>query len=331
VHVKESIVAGTSIGATITHHVLEEQRTHAARTGVAPSGDFSDLLTQIAVAGKLISAEVNRAGLADVLGLAGGRNVQGEEVMKLDLFSNEVMVEMLSRSGRVCIMASEEVEEPIPVREGYPCGSYAVAFDPLDGSSNIDVNVSIGTIVLLQPASKLAGAGYIIYGSSTMLVYSAGYGVHGFTLDPSVGEFLLSHPNILIPSACKIYSTNEGNTAHWGRGTRQFVEDLKDEEASPLGRARGRYIGSLVADFHRNLLKGGIFLYPADDNSPNGKLRLLYEAAPLAFLVAQAGGHASTGHLAIVDLQPQGLHQRVPLIIGNHDAVEVYEKYLASE
>jgi fructose-1,6-bisphosphatase I len=341
-------MAESKIGTTLTHHVLQEQRAHRTRTGVAPTGEFSELLTQIAVAGKIISAEVNMAGLADALGVAGRTNVQGEEVMKLDDFSNNAMVEMLGRSGHVCIMASEEIADPIPVPERFPCGKYAIAFDPLDGSSNIDVNVSIGTIFsiqrrrspegtrgelsdLLRPGRDLSCAGYIIYGSSTMLVYSAGFGVHGFTLDPMVGEFLLSNENIRIPDTCKIYSTNEGNAAHWSRGTRKFVEDLKDPEASPFGAVRARYIGSLVADFHRNLLKGGIFLYPADANSPKGKLRLLYEAAPLAFLAQQAGGHASTGRDAILDIQPTELHQRVPLIIGNRDAVELYEKYVASE
>lgn len=341
-------MAESRIGTTLTHHVLQEQRAHVGRTGVAPSGEFSELLTQIAVAGKIISAEVNMAGLADVLGVAGRTNVQGEEVMKLDVFSNNAMVEILGRCGHVCIMASEEVADPIPVPKRFPCGKYAIAFDPLDGSSNIDVNVSIGTIFsihrrrspdgrpgepsdLLRPGRDLVCAGYVIYGSSTMLVYSSGFGVHGFTLDPMVGEFLLSNENIRIPDSCKIYSTNEGNAAHWSHGTRKFVEDLKDPEASPFGSVRARYIGSLVADFHRNLLKGGIFLYPADAKSPKGKLRLLYEAAPLAFLAQQAGGHASTGREAILDIQPTELHQRVPLIIGNRDAVELYEKYVASE
>jgi len=240
------------------------------------------------------------------------------------------------------------VDDPIDVPEPYYPGKYAIAFDPLDGSSNIDVNVSIGTIFsihrrrgpygtkgtaadLLRPGSELAAAGYVVYGSSTMLVYTTGTGVHGFTLDPSVGEFLLSHEDIRIPDECATYSTNEGNSSKWTPATRKFVEHVKAPDASPLGGMKSRYIGSLVADFHRNLMKGGIFLYPADAATGKGKLRLLYEAAPLAFIAKNAGGYASTGHQAILDIAPEDLHQRVPLIIGNRDAVEMYERSVADE
>ena len=338
----------SQIGTTLTHHALIAQRAHAKRTGEQPAGDFSELLNQIAVAGKIISAEVNMAGLADILGVAGRTNVQGEEVMKLDVFANNTIIEILRRSGHVCIMASEEIDDPIDVPEPHYPGKYAIAFDPLDGSSNIDVNVSIGTIFsihrrrdpygtpgkagdLLRPGSELAAAGYIIYGSSTMFVYTTGHGVHGFTLDPSVGEFLLSHEDIKIPAKCGTYSANEGNSSKWTAGTKQYVEHVKSPGEGPLAGMKSRYIGSLVADFHRNLMKGGVFLYPADASTGKGKLRLLYEAAPLAFIAKHAGGYASTGHEAILDMQPSDLHQRVPLIIGNRDAVEMYEKSVEGE
>ena len=337
----------SKIGTTLTHHALLNQRAHAQRTGEQPSGEFSELLNQLAVAGKLISAEVNMAGLADILGVAGRTNVQGEEVMKLDVFANNTIVEVLRRSGHVAVMASEEVDDVIDVPPPYYAGRYALAFDPLDGSSNIDVNVSIGTIFsihrrhgpdgepgtsedLLRKGSELAAAGYIIFGSSTMFVYTTGHGVHGFTLDPSVGEFLLSHEDIRIPEKCGTYSTNEGNSTKWTPSTRDFVEDLKSPESSH-GGMKSRYIGSLVADFHRNLMKGGIFLYPADASTGKGKLRLLYEAAPLAFVAKHAGGYASTGHEAILDMEPNDLHQRVPLIIGNRAEVEAYERAVAEE
>lgn len=340
-------MAGSQIGTTLTHQILLEERAHTKRTGESPTGVFSELLNQLAVAGKIISAEVNMAGLADILGVAGRTNVQGEEVMKLDLFANRTIIEILRRSGHVGIMASEEDETSIDVPEPHFPGEYAVAFDPLDGSSNIDVNVSIGTIFsihrrkapvgkgndgdLLRRGTELAGAGYIIYGSSTMLVYTTGVGVHGFTLDPSIGEFLLSHENIRIPEKCGTYSVNEGNAASWTDGTRGYVDQVKNKGESPLSGMKARYIGSLVADFHRNLMKGGVFLYPADKATGKGKLRLLYEAAPLAFIARAAGGYASTGKQAILDIDPTDLHQRVPLIIGNRDAVEGYEQAVADE
>ena len=341
-------MANSQIGKTLTHKIQLEEREHKKRTGEETTGDFSELLNQLAVAGKIISAEVNMAGLADILGVAGRTNIQGEEVMKLDLFANRTIIEILRRSGNVAIMASEEDDTSVGVEDPHVPGEYAVAFDPLDGSSNIDVNVSIGTIFsihrrrspagstgsdadLLRRGSELAGAGYIIYGSSTMLVYTTGHGVHGFTLDPSIGEFLLSHDNIRIPEKCGTYSANEGNYGSWSDGTRGFVDQVKGKGGQELSGMKSRYIGSLVADFHRNLLKGGVFLYPADRETGKGKLRLLYEAAPLAFIAKAAGGYASTGQQAILDIDPTDLHQRVPLIIGNSDAVKAYEDAVRGE
>lgn len=272
----------------------------------------------LTIAAKIISREVNRAGLADILGLTGQENIHGEEVKKLDEYANDVIIKSMDHGGHLCVMASEENEDIIPIPDQYPKGKYMLMFDPLDGSSNIDANVSVGTIFSIYRRKTTAGngtledclrkgveqvaAGYIVYGSSTMLVYTAGHGSHGFTLDPGIGEFLLSHKNIQIPSRGKIYSINEGNTNTWDEGTRKYINDLKKVTPETGQKPYSlRYIGSLVADFHRTLLYGGIFLYPADykdPNKPKSKLRLLYEAAPLAFIVEQAGGKASTGDTA---------------------------------
>jgi fructose-1,6-bisphosphatase I len=325
-------------GITVSQHMLN--------TGAEASGELSDLLSNLLVAAKIISREVNKAGLLDILGLTGTVNVQGEEVQKLDEFANEIIVQQMSGSGQVCVMASEEVADPIPVKEGSE-GGYTLAIDPLDGSSNIDVNVSIGTIFsvhrkmspgragtkddLLQPGRTQVCAGYIVYGSSTMLVYTSGQGVHGFTLDPSVGEFLLSHPNITMPAKGKIYSVNEGNARYWHENTKRYVNYLKETDPESKRPYSLRYIGSLVADFHRTLLKGGIFMYPADYKDPakpKGKLRLLYEAAPMAFLAEQAGGRASDGTQNILDIEPTDLHQRVPLYIGSLQDVEQAESFV---
>lgn len=312
------------------------------------TGELSGLLTELIVAGKIISAEVNMAGLADVIGVSGKTNIQGEEVQKLDEFANNTIKRRMARSGYICVMASEEDDDIIPVREGYE-GKYTLAFDPMDGSSNIDVNVSIGTIFsihrrqssgkqggladVLQPGNSIVAAGYIIYGSSTMMVYSTGEGVHGFTLDPSVGEFFLSHENIRIPEKSKYFSVNEGNYHFWSQEMRDYVNYLKEVDPESGRPYSSRYIGSLVADFHRNLITGGIFLYPRDcrnPDKPKGKLRLLYEAAPLAFLVEQSGGRAITDKgRRILDLQPQGLHERVSLIIGSKQEVEMVERFLS--
>jgi fructose-1,6-bisphosphatase I len=316
-------------GWTIERHILEGQKAALGATG-----ELTALLQQITLATKIIASRVNMAGLADHLGLTGETNVQGEEVQKLDELANTTMIRILSRGGRVCVLGSEEEEEPVLVPEGYPSGKYVVLFDPLDGSSNIDVNVSIGTIFsiherkskvgtpggvedLLQPGHKQVAAGYVIYGSSTMLVYTTGRGVHGFTLDPSVGEFFLSHLNIRMPERGKIYSVNEGNAASWHDPVRKWVDWMKTPDKSISHPYSARYVGSLVADFHRTLLKGGVFAYPADKKNATGKLRLMYEAAPMAMIAEQAGGAASTGRERILDIVPSELHQRVPLFVGS--------------
>ncbi|HID88586.1 MAG TPA: class 1 fructose-bisphosphatase [Anaerolineae bacterium] len=329
---------------TIERHILEQERAHPEATGV-----FTSLLYDIALAAKIVARETRRAGLAEILGLAGQENIQGEAQMKLDVFANETLVRINSYTGRVAVMASEEEADIISVPEGYPVGRYVLVFDPLDGSSNIDVNVSIGTIFgiyrrrsekgpgtvedCLQPGRNLIAAGYVIYGSSTMMVYTTGSGVHGFTLDPEVGEFLLSHPNIRLPDEPKYYSVNHGNEPYWTEGVRRFTRWLQGlDEESPRRPLSSRYIGSLVADFHRNLLAGGIFYYPADRKDPRrprGKLRLLYEAIPLAFIVEHAGGYASDGTRPILDITPTSLHQRTPLFIGNRDLVERAEAFIA--
>jgi fructose-1,6-bisphosphatase I len=268
-----------------------------------------------------------------VLGVTGEVNVQGERVQKLDVFANQALIRCIEAGGQVCLMASEEVEDPIPIPTGYPRGKYVLMFDPLDGSTNIDVNVSIGTIFsvhkrvttgdepamkdCLQPGYKQVAAGYIIYGSSTMFVYTTGKRVHGFTLDPSVGEFFLSHPNIEMPQRGSIYSVNEGNESKWDPKVREWIRWLKTPDKASGRPYSARYVGSMVADLHRTLLKGGIFAYPADDKNPNGKLRLLYEASPMAFIANAAGGEASTGKQRILDVVPTELHQRVPLYIGS--------------
>ena len=325
---------------TIENFIMEQERLHAPEA----TGDLSNLLYDIALAAKIINSHVRMAGLADILGAAGGINVQGEVVQKLDEFANDTMQHSLLRTGRACLLASEEDAEPIPIPDGYPTGRYAVLYDPLDGSSNIDVNVSIGTIFsvhrrvsegtgpgtlrdVLQPGRQQAAAGYIIYGSSTMMVYTTGQGVHGFTFDPTIGEFLLSHPNITTPPRGRYYSVNESNFPRWDPKVQTVVKRWKGVEGDG-GVKNSRYIGSLVADFHRNLLAGGVFAYPADQKSPRGKLRLLYECAPLALLVEQAGGYASDGCGPILDIAPDELHQRSPLFIGSREDVEDAERML---
>lgn len=329
------------LGVTVSRQIMDSQRVHPEATG-----DLSGLLNELIVAAKIISAEVNMAGLADILGQSGKKNIQGETVQKLDEFANATIKRRMEQCGYICVMTSEEEEGIIPVLDGYE-GKYTLAFDPLDGSSNIDVNVSIGTIFsvhrkitggikgneqdLLQKGSRQVAAGYIIYGSSTVLVYTTGEGVHGFTLDPSVGEFFLSHPDIRIPERAKYYSVNEAYTNYWFDGTRKYVEYVKEIDKSTGRPYSLRYIGSLVADFHRNLISGGIFLYPRDRKStdqPEGKLRLLYEAAPMAMLVKEAGGMAVTDDgRDILDIQPTELHQRVPLIVGSRRDVETAMRF----
>ncbi len=322
---------------TIERHILEQQRLHPEATGVLTS-----ILYDMALAGKLIARETNRAGLADILGLTGGINVQGEEVAKLDEYANAAIVRINQFTGRLAVMASEERQNIIPIPEQFPYGPYVLLFDPLDGSSNIDYSVSIGTIFsilrrkspsgepgtladVMQKGRKIVAAGYVLYGPSTMMVYSAGNGVHGFTLDQTVGEFLLSHPDIRIPEKPKFYSVNHGYERYWAREIQEYTNDLQTRNLSM------RYIGSLVSDFHRNLLGGGIFYYPADTRDPakpHGKLRLLYEAAPLSFLAEHAGGAASDGTQPILDIEPQTLHQRTPLFVGNSELVSLAEDYI---
>ncbi len=302
-------------------------------------GELSRILRDIGIAAKVISREVNKAGIAEIIGDTGEVNVQGEDVKKLDMIGNEMFTTTLSRGGEVCAFASEEEDDMIPLKGTYSKhGNYIVCIDPLDGSSNIDVNVSIGTIFsvyrrvtaagteptladVLQPGNKLVAAGYVIYGSSTMLVYSTGKGVNGFTLDPSIGEFCLSHPDIQVPKDGKIYSLNEGNAADFPAGVQQYIAWCKDKDKNTSRPYSARYIGSMVADLHRNLLKGGIFIYPPTSKAPNGKLRLMFECIPMAFIVEQAGGKAHTGTERVLDVQPKELHQRVPIFIGSENMV----------
>ena len=323
-------------GITVTEHLLFHQKQSPMATG-----RFTRLLTELIFAAKIISREVNKAGLVDILGLTGEVNVQGERVRKLDDFANRVLIYRMQQAGILCAMASEENADIVEVPDNLPRGEYLLVFDPLDGSSNIDVNVNIGTIFsirkkisdrnyvtlddFLQKGSTQVAAGYFIYGPSTILVYTTGQGVDGFTLDPSVGEFLLSHPSIKIPETGKVYSVNEAYTSYWDKNVKAAVNYFKSPDNDRGKPYTARYIGSLGADFHRNLFYGGIFMYPADKKDPakpHGKLRLLCEAAPLAFVVEQAGGAATDGRERILDIKPDALHQRVPLLIGSKNDVE---------
>lgn len=329
---------------TIERHILDQQSKFPEATGA-----FTALMYDIALAAKLISKETNRAGLANILGRAGETNVQGEEQQLLDVYANQILIHMLDHTGRVCVMASEEDPEPIPIPDRYQRGKYVVLFDPLDGSSNIDYNVSVGTIFsvhkrisknpaecglkdLLQPGYQQVAAGYVIYGSSTIMVYSAGNGVHGFTLDPSVGEFLLSNENIRIPEEPKYYSVNQGYESYWTESIKHYVKWVTGRSENPYQKAlSARYIGSMVSDIHRNLLAGGIFLYPADTRDPyrpTGKLRLNYECSPLAFIIEHAGGTAIDGVNRILDIQPTSLHQRTPFFAGNTELVEKLQEFI---
>ncbi len=324
------------LGVSVTEHLLIHQKQSPEATG-----KFTRLLSELIFSAKIIAREVNKAGLVDILGLTGEINVQGEQVRKLDDFANRVLIYRMQRAGLLCGIASEENADIIEIPENMPKGNYLLIFDPLDGSSNIDANVSIGTIFsihkkvsdrpyitlddFLRKGSEQVAAGYFLYGSSTMLVYTTGNGVNGFTLDPSMGEFLLSHPNITMPVQGKIYSVNEAYTSYWDERTRKVVEYFKSPDNDRKKPYGARYIGSLVADFHRNLLYGGIFMYPADSRDPakpRGKLRLLCEAAPLAFIAEQAGGAATDGNQRILDIKATSLHERVPLFIGSKQDVE---------
>jgi fructose-1,6-bisphosphatase I len=310
-------------------------------------GEFTRLMADIGIAAKTISREVRRAGIAGIIGVAGNENVQGEEQQKLDVMANRLFIECMKKGGEVCAIASEEDEELIYLHSDNADRepTYVVAMDPLDGSSNIDVNVSIGTIFsvykristgpecgiedALQAGIHQVAAGYVLYGSSTMMVYTAGREVNGFTLDPSIGEFCLSHPNIQIPKDGKTYSLNEGSYENFPQGVKDYIDYCKEidkETGRPFG---ARYIGSMVADFHRNMLKGGIFIYPATTSAPNGKLRLLYECNPMAFIAECAGGRATTGYNRILEIQPESLHQRTPIFIGSENMVKKAEEFMA--
>lgn len=325
---------------TIERHIMEAQAAFPDATGA-----LTNLLYDIAVAGKLISSHTTRAGLADILGATGDSNVQGEEVQKLDAYAQQIIYQLNDHTGRLAVMGSEEEKDPIPIPEKYSTGKYVLLFDPLDGSSNIDFNVSVGTIFsifrrkspagtrgtlddCLQTMNDLVAAGYIVYGSSTMLVYSTRNGVNGFTLDPSIGEFLLSHPDITLPEKSRFYSANQGYQSRWSEGVQRYTRWLRGEEGSPQALSL-RYIGSMIADIHRNLLGGGVFYYPADAKSPQGKLRLLYEVMPMSFIIEQAGGYASTGRQPVREVQPTALHQRSPLFVGNREVVEKAEEFIA--
>ncbi len=327
---------------TVTEQLLLHQKASPMATG-----RFTRLLNELILAAKIISREVNKAGLVNVLGFTGDTNVQGEKVKKLDEFANSVLIYRMQRSGLLCAMSSEENADLIEIPDTFKHGDYILIFDPLDGSSNIDVNVNIGTIFsifrrtgvngpvtldeVLQKGSEQVAAGYFLYGSSTMMVYTTGDGVHGFTLDPSVGEFLLSHPDMKTPENGKIYSINEGYWNYWDEPTKEVVRHFKSQNNIRKKPYSSRYIGSLVSDFHRNLIYGGVFMYPRDSRDPRkstGKLRLLCEANPLAFVIEQAGGMAIDGENRILDIDPHDLHQRVPLFIGSkNDVLKVKEIY----
>lgn len=325
---------------TQTVITLEQFIIHNEKNNPHASGSFSQIIRDLVLASRLINREVNKAGLVDILGSLGTTNVQGEEVQKLDVFSEKQLIDALKKGGETFAVGSEEQEEMVLLN---PNGKYVVMIDPLDGSSNIDVNVSIGTIFsiyarksegnelksedYLQKGRNQVAAGYVLYGSSTMLVYTTGNGVNGFTLDPSIGEFLLSHRDIKYPEKSNIYSINEGNYRKLFEGVKQYLRYIKtsNEVKKPY---TARYIGSLVSDFHRNLLKGGIYLYPGTTDKPNGKIRLLYEASPMAFLAEQAGGMASNGYDPILDLEPKELHQRTPLFLGSNEEVNRVQEFI---
>ena len=323
---------------TLVQHLQNQQKF------IGATGEFTSLMNEILVAAKIISLEVNKAGIGGhILGVTGNVNVHGEEVQKLDEFANSTFINIIGKSGTVCAITSEEMADPMFIQKE-DTGKYIFMMDPLDGSSNIDVNVSIGTIFsiyrkitaghsisnddLLQKGANQVAGGYITYGSSTMFVYSSGNGVHGFTLDPSLGEFFLSHPDIKIPDKGNIYSVNEGNYINWEDNQKNLINYFKDFDESSNRPYRGRYIGSMVSDFHRTLLKGGIFMYPSDAKNQCGKLRYSFEASPLAFIVENAGGSASTGEKRILDIIPTDIHQCVPLYIGSRLDVEIAEKFL---
>ena len=326
---------------TLGEFIIENQAEFAYS-----SGELSRLINSIRLAAKVVNHEVNKAGLVDITGAAGETNVQGEDQQKLDVYANEKFIQTLTNREIVCGIASEEMEDFITIagQNGDHKNKYVVLMDPLDGSSNIDVNVSVGTIFsiyrrvspigtpvqmedFLQPGNKQVAAGYIVYGTSTMLVYTTGHGVNGFTLNPALGSWYLSHPDMKFPETGNIYSVNEGNYVHFPRGVKNYIKYCQEEKDNRPYTSR--YIGSLVSDFHRNMIKGGIYFYPTTSSAPNGKLRLLYECNPMAFIAEQAGGKASDGFNRILDIEPTELHQRVPFFCGNRDMVEKVEEFMA--
>ena len=323
---------------TIQRHIAAQQSLHPEATG-----QFTAMLWDLVLAFKMIAREVRRAGLIDILGTIGHQNIHGEKVQKLDEYGQDLIYKAMLAGGHVCCMASEERAEMMTIPRDRQ-GNYVLMYDPLDGSSNIDVNISIGTIFsihkkispgpdgmledCLQPGLKQIAAGYVIYGSSVMLVYTTGHGVHGFTLDPTIGEFLLSHPDIKMPAKGKTYSINEGNSAAFDPGTAAYVSWIKQKDPETGRPYSQRYVGTLVADVHRTLINGGLFMYPA---SPKPKLRLLYEGAPMAMIAEQAGGRATTGRERILEIVPQELHQKVPLIIGSREDVATYEEFFTGK
>jgi fructose-1,6-bisphosphatase I len=327
---------------TLERHIIEGERAHPGATGA-----FSGLLHGLSLAAKLVWREVTKAGLVNILGKTDRQNVSGDEVKKLDEFADETIYKAMDHGGHLCVMASEENEDLLHIPDHYDHGNYVLIYDPLDGSGNIDANVTVGTIFsvfrrvspsgkgtmqdVLQPGYKQVAAGYVLFSSSMMFVYSTGHGVHGFTLDPTVGEFLLSHENIRIPQRGAIFAVNEGNYNRWEPGMRRYIDYLKTENKSEGLPYSGRYIGSLIADFHRTMLYGGIYCYPGDSRNPNGKLRLMYENNPLGYLVEQAGGSASNGKQRILDIVPEKLHQRTPLFIGSTDDVKLAGEFLSGK
>jgi len=326
---------------TLGEFLIENQEKFPYATG-----ELSQLLSSIRLASKVVNREINKAGLADILGLSGSENIQGENQMKLDVFANDTFIRTLRSMGEVCGVASEELDDFISFNDNIHSSSkYVVLIDPLDGSSNIDVNVSVGTIFsiyrrisepgspvkledFLQPGNAQVAAGYVVYGSSTMIVFTTGHGVNGFTLDPSIGTYCLSHPNMKIPSKGNIYSINEGNYVHFPEGVKKYIKFCQTLELKSNRPYTSRYIGSLVCDLHRNILKGGIYIYPTGTMSPNGKLRLLYECNPLALIIEQAGGRATNGEIRILDIKPSELHQRVPYFAGSTEMVLEAESFL---
>ena len=338
----KTVILASTMGQfplTLSRFITQKQAANPGATG-----EFSSLLTQIGLVGKLIAQDLRRAGLINILGTTGEINVQGETVKKLDEIANETFLKVFHHSGLVCALASEEMEKPILLPKNWPQAKYMLLFDPLDGSSNTDCNMPLGAVFsvvkperkdrmptadeLARKGTEQVAAGYLLYGSSTMLVYTVGQGVHGFTLEPGIGEYLLSHEQIRIPARGKVYGTNEGNYHKWTTGTKKYVDYLKVTDTATGRPYSGRYSGCLVGDVHRILLEGGIYLYPGEMDKPEGKLRLLYEANPLAWVVEQAGGRASTGTMRILDVEAKQLHQRVPLIIGSANDVRDAEEFI---